>query len=118
MYKVFKDLKKELIVKKISLFVSIVMVLAMISPSYANEFFNFTKAVKDQVEKSGRPEIIVESGRVIYILFGLKDTMKEFRFDKKSQVYEVREVRKLEDSTRSLWHEKIDKSLKNEDEKT
>ena len=87
--------------QKILIILVAIISLAFISPCYADDFL---WAVTQQMKQSGRPEITVETKDYVSMVFGLESSMKEFRYDKKSDTYQVWEYRKLEDSTKSLFH--------------
>jgi len=105
-------------VRKVLIIATILYLFVVFIPSsYAKtgaDFFN--NAVKEEMKKSGRAEIYVETGTTVIIIFGLKSAMKEFRFDKITEVYEVKQIPKYEDSTKSQFHkepwERIDETLK------
>ena len=74
-----------------------------------NEFYDM---IAEETEKNGRPEIVVRTQDKIIIIFGLENTMKEYRYYINTDDYEVHEYKKLEDSTQSLYHQEPYERLK------
>jgi len=81
---------------------------------YADErptFDYFKKAVEKQAKENGRPEIVYRTENYVVVIFGLENSMKEFRYDRSNDSYRVTEIRKLEDSTKSEFHQTPDERL-------
>lgn len=91
---------------------SVILLLIMISISFADGFSDFRIEVLNQTKESGRPEMVFETKTFIVTIFGLETSMKEFRYDKTTDSYRVRELRKLEDSTKSPFHKEPSERLK------
>lgn len=79
-------------------------------------FEYFQKTVEKQAEESGRPEIVYRTERYVVAIFGLETCMKEFRYDRTNDSYQVKNIRKLEGSTKSLFnqepYERLEEAIK------
>ena len=83
--------------KNLIAILSLVIVVVMFSPGYADtdSYKEFIRAVQAQKQKSGRPEVTVESATCIIIIFGLKNGIKHMKFDKLKDAYKIKEIQTI-----------------------
>lgn len=84
--------------KKLTAIIVLIIMCIVISPGYADSdsLKKFMKEVQKQQKESGRPEVIVESGGFILFMFSLEKAMKQFKFNKIKDTYEIKEVKKFD----------------------
>ena len=97
---------------RIALVISIVTALFIAPLCYAGGMEDFAIVINEEKREMGRPEIIVETTTSIVVIFALEHSMREFKYDKMNKSWEVKEIYKLEDSTKSLWHKEPSERLK------
>ena len=90
--------------KKIAIIVCLVMLCVIISPGYAIDDSQFTKFITEMRKEMGTqaPEITVESQTVVIFIFALKNAMRKFKYDKRTKLYKMRNIRKI-DTEPSEW---------------
>jgi hypothetical protein len=103
--------------KKLVILTLLVAIVFAFTPGYANEqsFQNFMTAVKAQEKISGRAEVRAETKIVVIYMFGLKEAMKKFKYDKETGETTVTMEKKFDEGP-SVWDqtpsERLEEALK------
>jgi len=85
--------------------------LSLIVPSYGHcdGWRSVVKRITKQME--ARPEIVVQSESIVILIFGMEKMMKRFEINKITNRVQTREIKKLEDSTKSPFHQTPEQRL-------
>lgn len=99
--------------KKIVVFLCLIMSVVLISPVSANEaaFDQFMKQVAKEFGDQ-KPEVLVKTNKEVILIFALAKTMKKIRFIKSTGHVEVKEIKKFDDSRQSPFHQDPSDRLK------
>jgi hypothetical protein len=89
------------------------MALLIASPGFAapEAYVKFRKEVKRALGDK-RPEVYVQTQELIIIIVGMKTMMRKFEYNKWTNTHIVKDIRKFEDSTKSLFHQEPSERLK------
>jgi protein tyrosine phosphatase len=89
------------------------MALLIASSGFAapEGYVKFRKQVKEFLGDA-RPEVYVQTQELIIIIVGMKTMMRKFEYNKWIDTYTVKDIRKFEDSTKSLFHQEPSERLK------
>ena len=98
--------------KKVTSIIIVVLFILSISPGFASEesFKAFVKKVMAEEKISGRAEIKAETASYLIIIFGLKNAMKQFKYDKLTGIEEIKEIKKFDDAP-SVWDQTPEERL-------
>ena len=105
-------MKRILVVVVVGIVIALFISLVIVSLGYAGGMEDFKAMMIEERNELGRPEIVVETATTVVVIFALEHSMREFRFNKLNDDWKVREIYKLEDSTKSLWHKEPSERLK------